>query len=293
MILRSVHSRLTEALCCLLAGAAVLTVAWTAVADPFFQDSHHCITPLENGTINWTTGTVTATGNAVPQDTRPASIESIPGAARADASRHLIRILKQIHIEPDVTVEASAGSNDTILAGIEKTARDATVVRQYYTSGLALEIQITASMLGGFLQLVLPEEIRQIPKINPTPPKNLSENQNHPVHTGLIIDARGLDLKPVLNPRIISEQGHDIYSAAFISRDFAVKNGVCTYACDMETATAHPRIGNSPLVFKGLRMSQEHPSAVVISMPDYSLLEKTTERHTFLKECRVIIVADP
>jgi len=254
--------------------------------------SYHCITQFENGSINWSTGNVSAIGKASPEDNRETSQELVPGSARADASRQIINILKQIKINNALSVEEYASKNDVILAGIEKTARDATILKQYYTSALAVEITIETSIFGGFLQLVLPEEIRQISKISPEiremDTKLIGEN----LYTGLIIDARGLGVEPVLNPVIVSEQGHDIYSSVFISREFAVQKGVCKYLCSMDQAVKDKRIGNHPLVFKGLRKEGKQNTTIVISMSDYRLLEKTTERHVFLKECRMIIVKD-
>lgn len=255
-------------------------------------DKGGCITRFENGSINWSTGEITAFGKASPDDNTGISSDSVPGAARAAANRQIIQILKNIQITQGLTVRDYASRNDIILAGIEKTARDAMVSRQLYTSNLAVEIKVTTSMLGGFLQLILPEDIRQIPGISPEiiPEKNPSDSKNR--YTGLIIDARELEIEPVLNPVIVSEQGHDIYSSKFISREFAVKNGVCRYVCSLEDAMNDRRMGNSPLVFKALRAGGKQNSAIVISMSDYLQLEKTTERHTFLKECRVIIVKD-
>ena len=254
---------------------------------------YHSITQFKNGAVNWTTGNISAIGKASPKDNNETSHELVPGLARADANRQLMEILKQIKINPSLTVDAYASKNDIILAGIEKTARDAVISKQYYTSALAVEIMIETSMFGGFLQLVLPEEIRQIPKINP----EISQGKNvaiigEPLFSGLIIDATGLGVEPVLNPVIVSEQGHAIYSSAFISRDFAVQNGVCKYLSSMDQALKDKRIGNNPLIFKGLRKEGKPNTVIVISMSDYSLLEKTTERHSFLKECRIIIVND-
>ena len=254
--------------------------------------SYHCITRYENGIVNWTTGNIFAIGKACPEDNRETSHDSVPGSARAAANRQIIKILKQIKINNALSVDAYAAKNDVILAGIEKTARDAIVSRQYYTSALAVEIMIETSMFGGFLQLVLPEDIRQIPKISvEINRKNLKQTGEN-FYTGLIIDARGLGVEPVLNPIIVSEQGHEVYSPVFISREFAVQNGVCKYICSMDQALKDKRIGNHPLVFKGLRREGKPDAAIVISMSDYRLLEKTAERHRFLKECRVIIVAD-
>jgi len=254
---------------------------------------YHTISQFKNGTVNWTTGTISAIGKASPKDNTETSQESVQGLARADANRQIIEILKQIKINPSLSVEAYASKNDIILAGIEKTARDAVVSKQYYTSALAVEIIIETSMFGGFLQLVLPDEIRQIPKINPEIlQKKDVDIIKEPLFSGLIVDATGLGVEPVLNPVIVSEQGHDIYSSAFISRDFAVQNGVCKYLSSMEQALKDKRIGNHPLIFKGLRMEGKPNTVIVISMSDYRLLEKTTERHRFLQECRAIIVID-
>lgn len=263
------------------------------MADQDQTRGYHSITQFKNGSINWTTGNISAIGKASPKDNNETSHESVPGLARADANRQIIEILKQIKINPSLTVDAYASKNDIILAGIEKTARDAVISKQYYTSALAVEIIIETSMFGGFLQLVLPEEILQIPKINPEIiQKKNDETIGESIYSGLIVDATGLGVEPVLNPLIVSEQGHDIYSSAFISRDFAVQNGVAKYLSSMDQALKDKRTGNHPLVLKGLRKQGKPNTAIVISMSDYSLLEKATERHRFLKECRIIIVKD-
>ncbi|WP_299979151.1 hypothetical protein [Desulfobacula sp.] len=253
---------------------------------------YHCITQFENGTINWSTGKISAIGKASPEDNRETSHESVPGSARAGANRQLIDILKQIKINNILSVGEYASKNDVILAGMEKTARDAIILKQYYTSALSVEIMIETSMFGSFLQLILPEEIRQISKISPDIPREDIKMTGENFYTGLIIDARGLGVEPVLNPLVVSEQGHNIYSSVFISREFAVQNGVCKYLCSMDQALKDKRIGNNPMVFKGLRKEGKPNTAIVISMSDYRLLEKATERHTFLKECRIIIVKD-
>lgn len=251
-----------------------------------------CTSSFENGSINWRTGDITAIGKAAPKDEKEAGLPSVPAAARADANRQIILLLKQIKINKVQTVDHYASGNDIILAGIEKTADDARILKQYYTSAMAVEIRIQTSMYGGFLQLVLPEEIRQIPKINPVSANKEAQTPAKDRYTGLILDARGLGFEPVLNPVIVSEQGNDIYSSVYISREFAVQNGVCKYACTKEEALKEERIGSRPLFFKGLRKEGKENSSIVVSMSDYHELEKTTERHEFLKECRVVIIID-
>jgi hypothetical protein len=183
-----------------------------------------------------------------------------------------------------------AAQNDVILAGIEKTARDAVIIRQYYTSAMDVEMLVQTRIFGGFLQLVLPDDIRQIPKINPEIQAVPQIEPGKIPYTGLILDIRELAFEPVLYPVIISEQGDLIYSALFISREFAVQHGVCKYLCSMNNALQDPRVGSHPLVLKGLRIAGKDNTAVVISTADAKQIEKATERHLFFKQCRVIFV---
>jgi hypothetical protein len=273
----------------------VWIVCWiTGLTGPAFSTTdtppHHCLIALDQGTINWTTGTVTVTGRSGPRLSPDNIPEPDPGAARADANRQLIELLKQIPIHNNLTVGQYASRNDTIMAGIEKTARDAAIIRQYYTSALDVELTVQTRILGGFLQLVLPDEIRQIPKINPDGlPDDRMESGKIP-YTGLVLDVRELEFEPVLYPVIVSEQGGSIYSAVYISREFAVQHGVCKYVCTMDNALQDPRVGGHPLVIKGLRTSGKENTAIVISTADAKQIEQATERHRFLKECRVMFV---
>ena len=173
--------------------------AQTPSTTPSTMDK--CITLFENGEINWSTGKVTALGKASPKGNKEGANESVPGSARADASRNIIDILKQIKITNTMTVDQYASQNDIILAGIEKTARDAVITRQYYTSALDVEIEIETHIGGGFLQLVLPDDIRQISKIKAEKPVTATQNgMGNIPYTGLIIDARGLSLNPPFTP---------------------------------------------------------------------------------------------
>ncbi len=275
--------------------AAALLLALVSISHPCKAEKFQavdCISKFETGTVNWTTGTITAMGKAFPADQSQSAKESVSFSARSAAVRNFIETLKQLKINNELSVKDYASGSDIILAGLEKTAREALVTKQVYTSALSVDITLEASMFGGFLQLVLPEEIRQIPKINPEINPKIDSPIEKSLYSGLIIDARGLGIEPVLDPVIVSEQGNEIYSSAFISREFAVQNGVCKYVCNLDQALKDIRVGENPLVLKGLRKEGSRNATLVISMSDYLALEKITERHAFFNECRVIIVRD-
>ncbi|MCF8045526.1 MAG: hypothetical protein K9J83_06675 [Desulfarculaceae bacterium] len=252
---------------------------------------NQCMTMFENGCINWSEGLITATGRAGPdEDGGPISPESIPGAAKADAIRNLVTIFKTVKIGKK-TVREKLAFDDAVMAGIEKTASDASVARQYYTSDTAMVIKLKAPIRGGFLQLVLPDEIREIPRVKQIEKDTEGGKIKKAVeHTGLVIDARALDFEPVLNPAVFSEKGDQIYGSLFISREYAVQFGVAKYLCTMEEALEDRRTGPNPIVLKGLRKGQENRNVLIIKNADAQKVEKAAERHTFLKKCAVIIV---
>lgn len=277
-------------------------------------DSYDCIRHFGAGTLNWTTGIVTATGTGVPVNGD--TYESIHKSALYNAESQIIEILKQIRINNKLTVGEYASANPCIMTGLERIGREAAISKQIYTSAMAVDITLETCIFAAFLQLVLPEEIRQLPLIKPVLRQNneLTENNvtdglaNKKPYTGLIVDARGLGFEPVLEPVIISDNGQEVYSSAFISREYAVQQGVCKYICRLDPDKSDPDksdpdeklnyqlnylgAGDNPLFVKALRREGKSNASLVISMADYEILEKITERHDFFSECRVIIILE-
>jgi len=260
------------------------------------EENGQCVSTYENGIINWSTGKVSAKGKASPDKNGTVeSPDSVLGAARADASCNLISVLKNIQFNGEQSVGEYIASNETTMAGIEKNAMDAVVVEQHYTSDRAMEVTLETSIFGGFLQLVLPDDIGEIPKIESikTNLKNVEkQREEKKPFTGLIIDAGGMDFHPVLYPVIVSELGDILYSSAFISRDFAVQHGICSYVCNMQTQIAEDRIGSNPIFIKALRKGGEKNSSIVISKSDAEKIEKVSEYYILARECRVVILLD-
>ncbi len=257
------------------------------------QGQSHCVKTYENGCVDWTTGQISAMGKASPPENKALvdNPDAVFGAARADASRNLIMLLKGMGLNGETSVGESATASDIILAGIEKTAMDAQMISQHFTSDRALEVCLETTMFGGFLQLVLPEEIGEIPTI--TQKKIINEKRDTPLYTGIILDARGRDFQPVIYPPILSETGDKIYGTATMGREYAVQQGICTYLCNPDHPLIRERAGSNPMTIKVLRKGgQDHP-ALIISSAEAKKIENTPEHHAFMKECRVVILMDP
>lgn len=207
----------------------------------------------------------------------------------------------------------------TRIAQMKKQAMNAKVVDISRISGKSAEVILETTIYGDFLQSILPSQIDEIPNIELFEPENQYQDsdisqgfshtdkginntadwiwQSKAVHrngsyTGLIIDARGIEFKPVICPVVISEQGEEIYSPVFISREYAVERGVCSYVCSLDPSDLAilQKAGNNPVIVKGLRKESDRNYCIVISMSDADKIQRIPERHQFMKGCRVVIV---
>lgn len=108
--------------------------------------------------------------------------------------------------------------------------------------------------------------------------------------TGLVIDGRGLGLRPALLPKIVDPQGQELYVGQVVTRTNAVEQGVAGYAKDVNAASNNFRVTDNPAVIRGLRASGTARTDVVVGQADAQTLRQLGSKGEFLQNCRVIIV---
>jgi hypothetical protein len=242
---------------------------------------------VSRGSINWTSGIVTAVGIGAPPEKFLGKPQARPMALRAakiDAMRNLLEITKGVRIDSRTEVKDFAVENDTIVAEVSGIVNDARIVKQEYMSDGTAEITMQMEMNGGFSNIILPAA-EAFKASSDTRPDN-----SNSVYTGLIIDAKGLGLRPAMAPKILNENGQEIYGTGTVSREHAVRQGITGYAKNIENAKKNQRVTDNPIIFKGLRIEGSGRCDVVISNQDASKLKAGSL--SFLKECRVMFVAD-
>jgi hypothetical protein len=264
------------------------------IAIPAFgygDNSQNVVEQKEKGSINWTRGVIQAKGTGIPPKEVSGNTYFREGAltdAELDASRKIFEIAKEVRIDGTTVVGIAALRDDAILSRIENMAKNAKVVRKEYLTDGTVKIGMEMNLRGGFAQLVLPQEIKPLDSITPVTMNNTSQQ----TYTGLVVDARGLDVKPVMVPKIIDENYQEVYGSAFVSREYAVQQGMSGYGKDLGKILHSRRVADHPLVVKGLKAVGSGHSEIVISNADASKLRSTSESLSFLKKCRVVIVVD-
>jgi hypothetical protein len=245
----------------------------------------------EKGVINWSKGVAQATGIGAPPESmygKPSARPMALRAAKLDAYRNILEVIRGVRIDSTTIVKDFAIQSDVIMSKVEGMVQGAEVVQKQYLSDGTVEITVEMSLRGGFSQLVLPEEIKPLDSVKPMVPVQSSSS----VFTGLVVDARGLKTRPAMSPKILDENGQEVYGSAFVSREYAVQQGMSGYAKDLAAAVKNQRVTDNPLTVKGLRAEGAGNSDIVVSNADASQLRSASENLSFMKKCRVMIVVD-
>ena len=255
------------------------------------EEGQDFVEQMLKGSINWSEGVVQAIGIGAPSEKhygKPSARPMALRAAKLDAMRNILEVVNGVRIDGATLVRDYAVESDIIRSKVEGMVQGAEVIKQEYLSDGTVEITMAMSMRGGFSQLVLPEEIEPLESVKPMGPVEHSSA----VYTGLVVDARGLSARPAMSPKIIDENGQEVYGSAYVSREYAVQQGMSGYAKDLSAAQSNQRVTDNPITVKGLRTDGPGRSDIVISNADASALRSASENLSFMKKCRVMIVVD-
>jgi len=206
-------------------------------------------------------------------------------AARVTAQRNLLEIIQGVNIDSETTVENFMTTSDVVRTRVNGVLRGAQQIGQpVYKSDGTCELTMGVRVTGDLADILLP------------PPDNFGGKQDEipsgpqKVYTGLVINAFGLGAVPAMAPRILDEDGNEVYGASYVSRQYAVEQGVVGYAKSVDQAKENPRVAGNPLVIQAVGAAGSKKADIVISNDDAKKLQDAGIDWGFLKECKVIIV---
>ena len=260
---------------------------------------------LGTGSIDWAAGIFRSSGIGPPPEKKSESDEAERkkafNASKSHALRNMVALVMATPVNAHSSVRDVASRNDMVMAKVQSLITESKVHKQEYLSDGTVEITLQMNMFGGFAQLILPEEIKQVETIkavsggkaaSPGSGSASPLDSAAKSFTGLVVDATGTPALPALVPVIVDENGKEVYGPAFVSREFAVQQGLGRYMTDTKAALKSPSVGGNPLLVKGLRAEDNDRSRVVISNTDAARLLSMSENLSFMKKCRVVIVID-
>jgi len=106
-----------------------------------------------------------------------------------------------------------------------------------------------------------------------------------PSYTGLLVDARGLNLEPTLAPSILNQNSEKMYGIGVIPKKVTSGAIVDYLVGNIERAKKHKKIADRPMVAKGIEVVNE--SDIMISNED---ARKLVLIHDLLEQKKVAIL---
>ena len=224
--------------------------------------------------IDWSNHTLRAEGAGVapPNVYNAAQARMLARrAAIADAYRQLAEQVRGVQVDSSTTVENMMVTSDIIRTQVSAVIQGARIVDEYsldnngYSVTLEVPLFGVNSIAGAVLErpsvrerYIEPDRI-YVPERRDRPIRDNTGTSAAPAprgkaigdYTGLIVDCRGLGLKPAMSPVIKNEGGESIYGYKNLDYDEVIENGMAGYAYTMKEAK---RAGSNPLIVRAIAL---------------------------------------
>lgn len=273
-------------------GCAAEAQTWTA---PKPSDK------VENG-LNFTTQffQASAIGQAPPYAVSPQHGRALAiEAGSLLAKRDLLGLIQGVSIDSKTTVQAAMVADSVTQGRVVGMIRGAQVVGTRDLGGGAVEVTVAVPATGEFAALMLQKAAPPTPvgpvasaPPSPGPVPSAPRPTAAAIYTGLVIDARGLGVKPAMAPKILSEGGQEIYGFSVVDRNWVIQQGMAGYSKELGAAQAHERVTDRPLTVKAVAASGANKTDIVIGNTDAQLLLGSGSHLAFLEKARVMLVVD-
>jgi hypothetical protein len=293
-----------------LAGGVIGACAWGAVPMALAQTAKLAplVEQMSSGTVNWTSGWVKATGIGVPPATAGSAGKAMAQrAAFSVAVRNLLEVVKGVRIDAATLVENYIVQNDVIKSQVTGFVKGAQIEKTIESPDGSVEVLVKAPLWGvnSLYDPFLDQMGVQDQKLPPEPAEDS--------YTGLVIDARGLGVKPACFPAVLDDKGEAVYGPKTVDRAAAQKDGMVHYmaaprGADLSslfgdgayivrpvqsTPPAPPREGRKPLKIKGGDKAGALKANIIISSEDARKIRDDAQLTVALKRSKVVIVTDP
>jgi hypothetical protein len=109
--------------------------------------------------------------------------------------------------------------------------------------------------------------------------------------SGLIINASGLNFKPILGPKLLAPDGSEIYGPGIVAKAYVHQYGVAGYRSSLGEAKSDKRIGQRPLIVDAGKVADD-PSQLMLAAKEVNKLGQLKDMAGPFRQGRVIIVTE-
>ena len=239
----------------------------------------------DGGVINWSDGSIRATGHGVPTKdaTRSQGKLLARRAAILDLQRNMLETIQGVQIDAKTTMNKFMVESDTVSSAVNGTISGVEIIEEKWDDKEGI-YTVTGQLRQDKLARAMMEVGKRIPSVK-TPNEG---KKNGARYTGLILDVKHLVVSQQKFFRIVDEKGVIVYGTEYADKNVQSRIGLCAYYEErVFTADEKIRVGDNPLFIKAQRVSSNGEN-IVITMSDAEAIRHN--RIDFRKECKVIIV---
>ena len=260
----------------------------------------------ELGIANYSQGYITAVGIGIFPENVSSNVQGKANAIRAakvDAMRNLAEMVYGVRINSETTVRMGVVESDVINSGVNVILKGASQVGEVrFLDDSSVEVTMGISM-SAILNIVLgsPNQLTPFEKSvdiklevsgESREDQTLSSFREDEPVTGIIIDGRGMNVKPSMSPQILTQNDDVLYGRGSYPADFAVTQGVVGYHRDPNIAMKDQRVAGNPLLITAIGVSGKLSTDMVISSRDALVIASANKINDFLGNCRVMFILD-
>lgn len=288
----------------LLLFSLFLLLAPTALYAGDISSDQGYVVETSDSSVNWGSGLISASAETLPMQDTLDSMRTKAIATRESGVKARKNLLDSI-------LGLSLSSTETVAQAFNDDVKTATMLRGIIQNSLLRtedtpdgKVKVTASIniIGELASIIIPPTLPFLSGIAPTLSEGRSGESDQIVvgesvggdfsYSGIVVDARGLDLTPVLLPVIYDGKGVGIYGPFKVSRDAVLKNGLVSYVLDSSLGNFRQRIGNSPFIVKPVSTQGTVAGNLILSLDDSAKLRAALKRKSILDNCAVVVVMD-
>ena len=232
--------------------------------------------PAAEAATDWNGGSIRAEGTGIAPARTVSAAQARALARRAaiaDAYRALAEQIQGVDVDATTTVENMMVANDTVRTHVSALVRGARIVSEkaLKDGAYTVTLEVPVFGVGSLASSVFTRNETRAQWVSPdsvyepydggrgydttgygtytTPAASAPSGRAVGSYTGLIVDCRGLGLRPVMSPVIKADNGRPIYGYKNLDSDKVVQNGMAGYVRSESDAT---RAGRNPLVVRAV-----------------------------------------
>lgn len=260
----------------------------------------------DGGSVAWGSGEVSVVRpveGAVPDESDQVLSPMAVRKAAIQARKQLLDMVLSVRIDGHQTVGAFLSGDSDLSAQVRGLLQNSLFQGpgHYEEKG---KVRVSERFRGPLADLVLPITIQFQSGIPPRlstaagPGVDMPGNAPEQVgagnrgYTGVVVDARGLQVTPALVPVIYGQDGFGAYGAFQVSRTNAVNKGVAVYAVGNDPRVLEERVGDRPLTVRALSAYGSWRTDLVISAMDARLVRAIVKSGPIADGCKVVILVD-